>query len=194
MNTTDTQQQLFKFNKVRNSLKAVLIFTVINLVLTVLDVGIYFPFSATAPLIFVELGRIGAEGNPGSIVFIVCLGLALGCILLYLACFLLTKRWRIFVFVALVLFILDTLSLGWLIWLAFSTDSFELSVLLDVAFHIWILFSLIQGSIAWIKLRGVDTNSANAFSDDIVATTQAIEITEMPASVEDTSSAAEESE
>jgi hypothetical protein len=57
--------------------------------------------------------------------------------------------------------VIDFIILG--ITIAFSAyvGEFDASLLLDVAFHGWVLYYLIRGVSAWNHLRGVDIDNKN---------------------------------
>ena len=85
-------------------------------------------------------------------------------IVLYLMCWLFSKKRRGWLVVALVLFSLDT---------AFLLLNFEIGVIVDVLFHGYIIYSLVTGVIASKKLRTLEEygveESAPEFVNDSVA-------------------------
>ena len=151
-------QQALKFKKTRSNLLAVVAFTAINLILIAFNAGFYFPFSATAPGLIFEVGRGMAEELQRNVFLIAGLIIAFIVVALYFVCWLLTKRLRGFILAALILFSLDSLMFLAIVFAA----GFEISYLLDIAFHGWVLFYLINGVVAWAKLRGVNADDFNA--------------------------------
>ncbi|MDR0915740.1 MAG: hypothetical protein LBN02_00915 [Oscillospiraceae bacterium] len=151
MDTTDIRQQAAKFKKSRSNLLIVVVFTSINLLLTAFKAGVYLLFSATVPQLAFSLGSALAEETQNNAVLVVGLIAAVAVIMLYLVCWVLSNRYRSFMLVALILFIADCLVFAFLAVFA----EFEVSYLLDIAFHVWILVYLINGVRSWAKLRGV---------------------------------------
>lgn len=167
MDTAIIKQQVLKFNKARNNLLAVVAFTVINLLLTAFNADIYLLFSATAPQLIFEVGRGLAEELQSNVFLIIGFIVAFVVIILYFICWLFAKRLRAFILVALILFSIDTLIFVLLTLAA----GFDVSYLLDIGFHGWILFYLISGVMAWTKLRGVNADDFNAALQEIAPTT-----------------------
>jgi len=123
-------------------LLAVVAFTVINLGLIVLEMEFHFLFSAIIPQVvqYVLYDFIGMMGG---------FAVALAITSIYLICYALSKRWRFFILVALILFAIDAAVL--VLDMLLTGEYFE--YLLYVVFHTWILFYLITGTIAWLQLR-----------------------------------------
>ena len=134
------KQQATKFKNARINLLLVIAFTAINLMFMIIETDLYFLFSATMPLFF-----YGLFGVPGLIIALVGIGL-------YLMCFILSKNMRVFILVALVIFGVDTLMF---LTIAFGVG-FEISFVIDLAFHAWVLVCLVSGTIAWAKLKNVN--------------------------------------
>jgi hypothetical protein len=158
MDTADIKQQVSIFEKARNNLLAVIAFTVINLALTAFDTGVSFLFSATLPQFVFEVCRTWDT-------MIIGLVLAFIIIIPYFIFWLLAKRTRVLILVALIFFGIDSLVLLLLLLdVGLSTDfqGFQFSYLLELAFHGWILYYLVNGVRAWVKLRSIDTNVFNA--------------------------------
>jgi len=151
MDTNVLRQQAEKFKRARGNLLMVIAFTAINLIMTIVKANFYFLFSATVPQVIFEIGKGLSEEFGNNIFFIVGLVIALVAVLLYLLCWIFSKRLRGFMVAALVLFSIDSVVF---IWLAFS-GGFEASYILDIVFHVWVLFYFINGVLAWTKLRGV---------------------------------------
>ena len=136
----------------RSSLLTVLIFTVVNLVMLLLDSGTYFLFSASVPYYLTAFG-IGMDmgmGEAGIGTFtLIALGISAAVLVLYLLCWLLSKKHPGWFAVALVAFILDTLALlGLALMMDLLTDS-----IMDFVFHIWVIVELVQAIRANGKLK-----------------------------------------
>ena len=149
MKTMDIKQELSTFENARKNLLSVVIFSAVNLVLLAVKADIHMLFSASVPQLVLEFGRFFAQEYQNNAIAIGGFALAVIVIVLYLACWLLSKNTRVFVLFALILFSLDTL-----VFLAFVFFwGFDTSYILDIAFHGWILIFLIRGTMAWSKLR-----------------------------------------
>ena len=183
-NLTERQILENKYLSSCGNILLVLIFSLINVVLLVINSNTYFLFSAYVPYFIADLGMTlcglypaeyytdlaGLELLPKEsfAVFIVIVAIILA---LYLVCWLLAKKqksgWMI---VALVLFIVDTLVM--LLLAGFSMDA-----ILDYLFHGWVLISLISGLAAAAKLKklpeeeelAVDEISAEADKETVAA-------------------------
>lgn len=165
MDTDSIRPLALKFKRARSNLLLLIAFSAANLLLTALNASFYLLFSATAPQYVFAIGQMLAESNRNSIFLVVGLVIAVVILLLYLICWVFSKRRRGFLIAALVLFIFDTLMLGLLIW----DVGFEASFLLDIAFHVWILYYLFSGATACSKLRGVSADAVQAALDEAPA-------------------------
>jgi len=144
-------------------LLAVIAFSVINLILTALDAGIYFLFFTTIPQFVFELGRIMYFGTGAIIFMIIGLIIAFICIVPYFVFWLLAKRVRILILVALIILGIDTFVLLYFI----TGVEFQFSSLLDIAFRVWILYYLINGTKAWAKMSSISTDDFNVLLQEI---------------------------
>ena len=136
----------------RNSLLIVMIFTAVNLAMLLLDSGTYFLFSASVPYYLTAFGMgmdIGMGVSGIGTFTAVGLGISAVVLVLFLLCWLLSKKRPGWLVVAVVAFILDTVALV-LVCLAFDalTDS-----IMDLVFHAWVVVSLAQGIAANGKLK-----------------------------------------
>ena len=161
--TADLRQQVLKFEKARNNLLAVIAFTVINLLLSAFGANISFLFSATLPQFIFEIGK---EMNPdtGSNIFMITgLIIAFITIIPYFIFWILARRARGLILAALIFFGADSLML---LILIFSME-FNASFLLEIVFHVWILYYLIIGVTAWFKMRDVNRDDFKAILQGI---------------------------
>ncbi|MCL2632589.1 MAG: hypothetical protein FWD45_05850 [Coriobacteriia bacterium] len=147
----ETKEQVQKFNKARSNLALVVVFSMLNTLLTAIDTGLSFPFSATTPQVAFIFGEVFAQEFRNNVFISVGLVVAAIIIGLFFVCWILSNRWRVFILVAFILFCLDSLVLG---FLALGVDNIS-SFILDIAFHFWVLYCLIIGVVAWANLRGV---------------------------------------
>lgn len=131
----------------RHSLLLILVFTLVNLVMVVLDSGTYFLFSASVPY-YLTLFSKGIDNNfvngpwdangPYTIVALVISAVIL---LLFLLCWFLSKKRSGWLVAALVLFVLDTAALA---LLTFTILADPASNIVDFVIHAWAIWELIQ--------------------------------------------------
>ncbi len=121
-----------QYKTARANLLLAIIFTLVNIVLFFAQTGNYFLFSATIPYALV-INSLVLGG--------VAVVAALLILVVYLLCYLFSKKSYGWMIAALVLFSLDTLAL---LYFAFSGDSFA-DYILDIVFHAYVLFFLILG-------------------------------------------------
>ncbi len=125
-----------KYASARSNLLLMVALTAINVILLALGSEMMMLFSATVPYIAVVFGIAGET----SASLIVGIGVAVVILTMYGACWLLSKKHYGFMVAAMVLFILDTISMAFLYLFAG-----EVSGILDVIFHVWVLYYLIIG-------------------------------------------------
>lgn len=150
-----------RYNSAVGNLLLVVVFTVVNLVLLLVQSGTYFLFSAFVPYFLTTEGMLltgrfseeflGEElwmpAVMGDGFFWAMLVASAVIVVLYLVSFLLAKKqkigWLIF---ALVFFALDTLAM-------LALGGLEADMLIDVAFHAWVIVSLSMGIHAHFALK-----------------------------------------
>ena len=142
----------------RYSLLLIVILTVVNLIMTILDTNTYFLFSASVPyyLVFVGMGIEngfvdGAWNVKGTLTY-TGLVIALVIVAVYLLCWLLSKKRAGWLTAALVLFIIDTVAL---VVIAFALYDSPMGKLVDFLLHIWAIVELIQAVRGSKKLRAL---------------------------------------
>ena len=142
----------------RYSLLLIVILTVVNLVMTILDTGRYFLFSASVPYELVSLGMAfdngftdGAWNVRGTLTY-TGLVIALVIVAVYLLCWLLSKKRAGWLTAALVLFIIDTVAL---VVVAFALYDNPASQLVDLLLHVWAIVELVQGVRGSKKLKAL---------------------------------------
>ena len=147
MNLEAIKKEIIRFKRARGNLLAVVGFTAINLLLYHFGMDLAFLFSAFVPQ-FLQIMLVEIMGTSGAVP-----GLIVGLLSMsvYVLCYFLAKRWRVFMLVALILFIIDALIMLGFVLLTGDFGSF----IFDIAFHAWILFYLINGTAAWVKLGRV---------------------------------------
>lgn len=148
-----------KFNSARSSLLIVIAFTLINIALIFTESNTYFLFSLFVPYLLAVNGALYTGRVPGFYVpaaymwsdaaFYIALAVAAVCILLFVLCWIFSKKNKVgWLIAALVFSIIDT-ALG-LLYYGVSTD-----IIIDIVFHAWLIFSLISGISAYNKLKAL---------------------------------------
>lgn len=153
---TIMQTLLAKVRNARSNLLSVLIFSVVNIPLILFSGGYFlFSLSVTQLLTFtINEVRVDPEFAdillPMILIFAVPMAIILG---LYFVCWLCSKKRAGWLTFAAVLFGLDCLLLGFSLFLNLSAGAFDLFSIIDVAYHVWVMISLIKGAAAAAKLK-----------------------------------------
>lgn len=132
------------YNTARTNLLVLVVFTAINIVLLLVESDTMFLFSATVPYIALLMGML--TGITTAMVVGGCI--AAISILLYLLCWIMSKKSPAWLVVALVFFVIDTVALAWL-----YISAGEISGIVDIVFHLWVLYYLVIGIINGNKLK-----------------------------------------
>lgn len=135
----------------RKNLFLMSVFTLVNVVLYLVNANISFVFSATFPPFAVGLGQVFAEIFEMNVFNVLGIAVALFAVGAFLLCYVLSRRYKAFMLVAFILFLLDTLFLGFMTLT--NLDLFEIGDIIDIGFHIWVLIYLGMGIKAWSDLR-----------------------------------------
>ena len=182
LNNIFTEEDLLrrKYKNARNNLLLMIVFSVINIILSVANANTYFLFSAAVPYMLTDIGmflcrRYPAEYYTGefegfqalpSVVFYVLLAISAIVLLLYLLAYIFSKNgkvgWLIF---SLVLFSIDMGAM-------FMYYGINIGMILDIAFHIWVIVLLAIGIRAHYKLKELSSEEAleqtsEQFSDEL---------------------------
>ena len=124
----------------RSNLLLMLVLTTINIVLMYFESDTYLLFSATVPTFLAIFGFAWEAYG-----LIVIVGVIL---LLYLLCWIFSKRHYAWMIVAAVLFAIDTIVMVY-----FYIGAFDASMILDFVIHAWVMYYLILGIVSGIKLK-----------------------------------------
>lgn len=160
-----------KYTNSRHNLLLVIIFSAINMLLTLFNANMYFLFSASVPLNFTTLGmyycgKMPAEYyTPGDEAYflntsflIIMIVLSVIVLALYFLSWLLSQKhkvgWLIF---ALVFFALDTLYM-------FYSYGISVDMIIDLVFHAWVLYRLAAGIHAHFKLKNLPPEDECVFA------------------------------
>ncbi len=164
-NVSPRQALQIKYNSARGNLLMVILFTVVNIFLLVTNSNSYFLFSAFVPYILVENGWYYTGKYPteaygeyysemtfaADSLLYVLVAVAVIILALYLLCWLFSKKQRAgWIVVALVFFALDTV--GYLLY-AFMYGMLDMSSVIDILFHAWVIYYLVGGLVAHAKLK-----------------------------------------
>ena len=150
-NAAEIEQQLEVFRKSRNSLGTIVVLTIVNVVLGFFEAEVSFPFSAIFPSLVTIMGKAFATEYGLELFTVIGIALAIVSILLYAGCWFFAKKHRGFLVIAFVLFILDTALLLLLVVLEGVSEGF--SIVLEIVFHVWALWSLFTGVRARSRLK-----------------------------------------
>lgn len=151
---------LQRYNGSRNNLIFVVAFTLVNMVMLIAGSSSYFLFSSSIPyyLTFFGMyhtGKLSADYYYGETEFeplatsflVITVVISLVIVAIYGVCWLMSKKhgfgWLIF---ALISFGIDTIFM-------FSFEGFSADMILDIIFHVWVIFSLCSGISAAVKLN-----------------------------------------
>lgn len=151
-----------KYTSSVNNLLLVVTFTVINIILLVTNSNTYFLFSAYIPYALVDLGMFLCGRYPQEMYadfgnmefvndtfFITTVAIAAVIILVYFLSWLFSKKYKVgWLITSLVFFVVDGIAM--LLYLGFSTE-----IIIDVAFHIWVIVSLSFGISNYFKLKKI---------------------------------------
>ncbi len=175
-----------KYNSSRSNLLLVLLFTVVNIAMLLLDGNTYFLFSAFIPYFLVGMGTIFTgrypeeyaadyEGLPvlDDSFLIVMIAIAVVIMVLYLLSWIFSSKQRVgWLIFALAFFAADTL-------LMFLLGTVDLSTIVDIIFHIWVIVSLSMGIHAHYKWKSIpDEAFAPAYAFDQMAGVEGMPVTE----------------
>ena len=135
------QAQIFK--NARGNLMLAIAFTIINLIMLAAEADFSFLFSITMPQVaYVYFGTIAQSVAVGLLVAFIGVGL-------YFMFWILSKKIRAFMLVALIVFSVDT----FIFFMLLVETAFDVTAVVHLAFLGWVLFYLIMGTVAWSKLR-----------------------------------------
>jgi len=136
-----------KYKSARANLLAAVLFSFINVMIIIFDTGYYFMFSVFMSTMFANSAmEDGALSIPWAVA-------AVACLLPFLLCWILSNKKHGWMTAALVLFSLDSLVFFLMIGIVIANGESVVSLLIDLLFHGWVLFYLIQGVRAAAALK-----------------------------------------
>ena len=139
-----------KFKKARSNLFLVVILSAVNVVLALMNADLTFLFAAIIPSLFIEMGRLFSEELGNQIWFYIGVALAFMGVAIYGLCYTLSKKYKALILVALILFSIDSLFLLWMV-----SSEFDISSIIGIVFHIWVIMCLASGVKAWAALKRI---------------------------------------
>lgn len=162
MTNKDTFQK--KYDQARGNLLLMIVFTLVNIALIFTQSGTMFLFSAAIPYwsaIFGYIFEISAFYIVSAIV-----------ILIYLLCWLFSKKHFAWFIPALILFALDIIFLGYI-----TIDMGDGANIIDIIIHIWVIYYIIIGIYYGFKLKKLPNE---AFEAESITTDEAISEASVP--------------
>lgn len=172
-------QEIFysRYRTARYNLLSVVIFSLINIFLLVINANTYFLFSAFVPFMLVDLGMYECGLYPAEVYgsyysdaqfldvsfMVVCCVIAAIILGLYLLFWFLLKKPRVvWMIISLVFFLIDTAAL--LLFVGISDN------IMDIIFHGWIIVTLIMGIVSYFKLKKLPAEPAPEVIDETLDT------------------------
>ena len=116
----------------RSNLLIAILFTILNIALIFLETDTMFLFSATIPYYFALAGWYFES--------IIELVIGIVMIAVLLVFWIISKKHRIGLILSFIYFIIDTIFMLWL-----YDFQFDASMIIDLLFHVWIMFYLVSG-------------------------------------------------
>ena len=137
------------YEKARGNLLLMIILTVINIALFFMGSETIMLFSATVPYMSIIVGCLSEI----DVVMQVCAIFTVAIILMYLLCWIFSKRNPIWIIIAMVMFIIDTIAV-----ICVYLDMQDASGLLDLGIHIWVLYYLFTGIKYGYKFKKINSS------------------------------------
>lgn len=148
----DMGKYISRYRTARASMLTMCGLTVVNILLNLFGIGFYFPFSASFPQFCIYPSLLAGD-SLDKLVFAVLLIVALVALAALFTSWALSKKHFAFSIVSLILFSFDCFILLALILLALSVGTFDGYIIIDVAFHAWVMYELIVGVVSGSKLK-----------------------------------------
>jgi len=171
MDSNEIKRHAILFNRSRNNLLIVVAFTTINLFLFISGSEFWLLFSAIIPRLILD----ATVFSPDEAVWLVGIILAFGVAFLYCLCWLMAKRQRAWILVALILFSIDATAYLFLQAAFIMAGMLEVLAIVVIAIYAWIMYYLITGTIAWSKLRHATPQGIDAALREEAATSASFE-------------------
>jgi hypothetical protein len=152
-----------KYNSARINLLLAVVFTVVNMLLLAFGGDVYFLFSITVPYVISTVGMLLCGMLPDDFYadpmfdgmvfldegfFYITLAISVLVLAIYVLCWFFAKKKSVWLKVALVLFILDTIFM-------ISYYGLALDMIFDILFHAYVIWILVSGIMADKKLKAM---------------------------------------
>ena len=137
----DITQLKNRYRNGRANLLILALLTAVNIVLILIESDVTFLFSATSPTLVFYIASYLYGSAAGAIA-------AFSIVAIFLLCYFMSNKHHGWIVAALILFIADCLVLAYFIY----AYGFDTSYLIDIAFHVYVLATLIMGAVADVKL------------------------------------------
>ena len=147
-----------KYNTARINLILMVGLTVLNVVMAFVGSDSMMLFSAIVPYI----AAVWATMPEFATVMVPLISLAVISVVAYFLCWIFSKKHFGFMIAALVLFVIDTLGL-----VGFYLLAGEVSGILDIVIHIWVLYYLILGVVNGVKLSKMPEEVQSSLNGDV---------------------------
>ena len=146
-----------KYASARVNLRLMIVLTLVNIVLLFTEANMMMLFSATIPYFLVALGiELSFETGLPLFTIVTCVIAAIT-LLVYLLCWIFSKRRYAWMLIATILFGIDTLFLLFLV-----IDTGEISSILDIVFHGLVMYYLIMGVVYGKRLKAMPAEDPEA--------------------------------
>jgi len=151
MKTRDQIEKTFVAS--RGTMIAVFALTCVNIVLLLTNSDFYFLFSASLPQIALFLNSTFNFWTGEYTFATLSIVLAFVATLPYLGFWFASSKNKMWILAALVYFVIDLIVLAFLVARAGGFGEFDFFIIVELAFFVWILVSLILGTKAWLDSK-----------------------------------------
>lgn len=144
----DREQLMRTYARSRINLLSIVGFTIVNVLLTIFNASISFLFSASVPMIVAGLSMDISRQN-GSPVFAI-VGLVITAVMIgtYYLFYRLSRTKHVFLLISAICMVIDTAVL-----LLLTGASLDTSIIIDIGFHVYIVYGLFMGVKASYELN-----------------------------------------
>lgn len=140
-----------------SSFLSIIFLTIINIFLQFLNAPISFPFSLFSTQVALVFGMDLSESGLGVAAIVITASIIISILIVYLVLYYFSIRSIIAIWIAFAFLIIDTIGL--VLVGVLSQDM--VSILIDIGFHVWILWSILQFGIAKQKLTKATMKRVN---------------------------------
>lgn len=162
-----------KYNSSIMNILLVVVFSLVNVVLLVVNSNSYFLFSAFIPYFLADYGMYTCGMYPEEYYYdvpdmvfsdkstlVVTFVIAAVIVLFYLLCWFFAKKKKVgWLIAALVLFIIDTLAM-------FAIAGISTELIMDIVFHVWVIVSLVNGIVNYNKLKSLPEETMELVTEE----------------------------